>query len=172
MKHLLTVLCICLSLLLQAQHTLVFKNVDSSKIITIKQKDLAKFSFNGYMNQQQVAEGVVTSLNDSTITLLPRKKLFTKKMPVQTLYIKDITGFKRYSKFRPAGEIIYGVVGVGIAGTVTAIVANAKLPAAASFATAAGTSMVTGGLKNIVLPTKIKNTLSNGWTMQVQNSNN
>jgi hypothetical protein len=167
MQYSLVLLFICVTLLVNAQQKMVFTNADSSKTITVKQKDLVRLAYNGYMQQPQQAEGFVSALNDSTITLTPRKKLLQKSMPGQTLFIKDITGFRRYSKLRPAAEIIYGFVGIGIAGTATAIVSSANLSTILGFAAAAGTAVVTTGLKNAFFPFKIKNSLNNGWQMQL-----
>jgi hypothetical protein len=172
MKHLLILIVMCISIATQAQQQLIFTNTDSSKKITVKPKDLVKLAFTGYFGQPQMAEGFVTNINDSTISLAPRKKLLAPKAMGQTIYIKDIIGFKRYSKFRQAGEIIYGIVGIGIAGTVTAIVGNANLPSAASFATAAGTSIIVGTIKSAVLPTKIKYKMSDGWQLHLMNTQN
>jgi hypothetical protein len=168
MKSFLMLLFIYVTFTVNAQQKIVFTNADSSKTVTVKQKDLVRLAYYGYMKQPQEADGIVTALNDSTITLSPRKKFLQKAMPSQTLFIKDITGFRRYSKFRPAGEIIYAFVGIGLAGTATAIVSNANLSTLLSFAAAAGTSIVTSGLKNAFFSSKIKNTLSNGWTMELQ----
>lgn len=150
-----------------AQHKIVFTKADSSSLVSIKQKDLVRLAYNGYLQQPQEAEGIVTAINDSTITLSPRKKLFKKSRPGQTLYIRDITGFRVYSKFRPAGEIIYGIVGVGISGTVTAIVGGVSIPAVLSFLSGGATLAVTSFMKNLVLSNKIKARLKDGWTMQV-----
>jgi hypothetical protein len=167
MNYSLMLLFICVTLFVQAQQKIVFTNADSSKTITVKQKDLVRLSYSGYMQQVQQAEGFVTALNDSTITLSPRKRLLQKRMPGQTLFIKDITGFRRYSKFRPAAEIIYAFVGIGIAGTATAIVSKADLSTILGFAAAAGTAVVTTGLRNAFFSSKIKNSLNNGWSMQL-----
>jgi hypothetical protein len=167
MKYSLMLLFICVTLLVNAQQKIVFTNADSSKTISIKQKDLVRLVYNGYMQQPQQAEGFVSALNDSTITLSPRKRLLQKRMPAQTLFIKDITGFRRYSKFRPAAEIIYAFVGIGIAGTATAIVSKANLSTILGFAAAAGTAVVTTGLRNAFFSSKIKNSLNNGWSMQL-----
>jgi hypothetical protein len=167
MKPFVILLFICITITVNAQQKIVFTNADSSKTITIKQKDLVRLSYNGYMQQPQQAEGFVTALNDSTITLSPRKRLLQKRMPGQTLFIKDITGFRRYSKFRPAAEIIYGFVGIGIAGTATALVSNANLSTVLGFAAAAGTAIVTTGLRNAFFSSKIKNSLNSGWSMQL-----
>lgn len=168
MRSILTMLAICFCLLANAQNKIVFTKADSSNIITIKQKDLVRLAYNGYLKQPQEAEGIVTAINDSTITLSPRKKLFRKSKPGQTLYIRDITGFRLYSKFRPAGEIIYGIVGVGITGTVTAIIGGVSIPAILSFLSGGATLAVTTAMKNLVLSNKIKSRLQDGWVMQLQ----
>jgi hypothetical protein len=168
MRSLLIIISIFLAFTINAQSKVVFTKADSSSIVTIKQKDLVRFAYNGYLKQPQEAEGIVTAINDSTITLSPRKKLFKKSKTVQMLYIRDITGFRLYSKFRPAGEIIYGIVGVGITGTVTAIIGGVSIPAILSFLSGGATLAVTTALKNMVLSHKIKNNLKDGWAMQLQ----
>ena len=122
MKNVFLVLSFCFYFSAVAQHKIVFSKTDSSANVEVELKDNVKLSYSGYMGQPQEAEGIVTLLNDSIISLTPRKKLLQKKQPAQTLYVRDISGFRKYSSFRPAGEIIYGVVGIGIAGTVTTIV--------------------------------------------------
>lgn len=151
----------------QSQQKIVFTHAESGKTVTVKQSNLLKLSFNGYLGKQQAAEGKVTGITDSSITLNPRKKRLQRLYGEQTVLLKDITGFKRYSNFRPAGEIIYGIVSVGAAGTVTAIIASANVSTALSFLTTAATSTVTLALKNVFLPTKIKNLFNKGWTMQL-----
>jgi peptidoglycan hydrolase-like protein with peptidoglycan-binding domain len=167
MKSLLLILSVFFCLSLPAQHKLVFTKAGSSKTITVNQKDLVRLSFNGYLNQPQMADGVTTEITDSSITLTPRKKLFQKIRSKQTIILRDITGFKRFSKFRPAGEIIYGIMSVGATATVTAIIAGANIPTAAGFLVTAATSTVTLAVKNVFLPTKIKNYLNKGWGMKI-----
>jgi hypothetical protein len=168
MRSFLIILSIFLAFTVNAQNKVVFTKADSSNIVTIKQKDLVRLAYNGYLKQPQEAEGIVTAINDSTITLTPRKKLFKKSKPGQTLYLRDITGFRLYSKFRPAGEIIYGIVGVGITGTVTAIIGGVSIPVILSFLSGGATLAVTTALKNVVLSNKIKNNLKDGWAMKLQ----
>ena len=167
MKSLLLLFILSIGLTTKAQKIKFYK-ADSSKIIVVKLKDLVRFSYSGYMQQQQEIEGRVSSLNDSTVTLAPRKKLLRRALPSQTIFIKDITGFRKYSNFRPASEIIYAVAGVGITGTAAALVSNANLSPVLSFVSAAATQTLTSGLRNSVLSSKIKNRLNEGWAMQLQ----
>ncbi len=170
MKWLYLLLLVVLSLPANAQKEIVFSLADSSKNITVKTKDFVKLSYNGYMSQPQETEGVVSAITDSSITISPRKKLFSKAKPSQNLMIKDITGFRRYSKFRAPGEIIYGIVSIGITGTITAIISSASVPASLSFLSAAGTQTITTAMKNIFFSSKIKNHLQNGWQLKIQPS--
>lgn len=167
MRSVLTLIAAFFYLLTNAQNKIVFTKADSSSIIIIQKNDLVRLAYTGYLKQPQEAEGIVTAINDSTITLSPQKKLFRKSKPGQTLYIRDITGFRLYSKFRPAGEIIYGIVGVGITGTVTAIIGGISIPAILSFLSGGATLAITTAMKNLVLSNKIKARLKDGWTMQV-----
>jgi hypothetical protein len=167
MKSFLVILILFIGLSTQAQQ-IVFSKADSSKTVILKLKDLARFSYSGYMQQQQEIEGRTSSLNDSTVTLTPRKKILQRALPSQTIFIKDITGFRKYSNFRPASEIIYAVAGVGITGTAAALVSNANLSPVLSFVSAAATQTLTSGLRNSVLSSKIKYRLNEGWAMQLQ----
>jgi hypothetical protein len=168
MKSLLLLFFISTGLLLKAQNQLIFSKLDSSKTIIIKLKDLVRFSYSGYMAQHQEVEGRISAINDSTVTLQPRKRILQRTQPSQTIFIKNITGFRKYSNFRPASEIIYSVAGVGITGTAAAIVNNANLSPALNFVSAAATQTLISGLRNTVLSSKIKNRLNNGWSMQLQ----
>jgi hypothetical protein len=103
-------IAICWSILLHAQQKLVFSKTDSSTTVILKLKDLIKLSYNGYMQQQQEFEGMVTIITDSNITIAPRRKFLQSKNTAQTIFLKDITGFRKYSKFKPASEIIYAVI--------------------------------------------------------------
>lgn len=161
------ILSIGLSLSTQAQQ-IAFSKADSSKIIIVKLKDLVRFSYSGYMQQQQEIEGRISALNDSTVTLTPRKKILQRAQVSQTIFIKDITGFRKYSNFRPASEIIYAVAGVGITATAAALVSNANLTPVLSFVSAAATQTLTSGLRNTILSSKIKNRLNDGWAMKLQ----
>ncbi len=170
MKWLFLLLLVAFSLTVKSQNEIVFTLADSSKIVTVKSKDLLKLSYNGYLSQPQEAEGYVSAINDSSITISPRKKLFGKAKPSQSLMIRDITGFRRYSKFRAPGEVIYGIVSIGITGTITAIISSASVPASLIFLSAAGTQTVTTAMKNIFFSSRIKNQLKNGWQLKIQPS--
>lgn len=168
MKSLLIFCCLFITLSAKAQYKLVFINADSSKTIIVKQKDLARLSYNGYMKQPQEVEGIISVVTDSTISLSPRKKLFKKRAAAQTIRTRDITGFRRYSNFRQAGEIIYGVASVGITGAVSAIISKASVPTAVTFLSAAGTATVTTAIKGVFLSHKVKNHLGKKWTIRIQ----
>jgi hypothetical protein len=161
----LVLICITTS----AQQQIVFTKTDSSKTVVIKLKNLVRLSYGGYMQQPQEVEGRVSTITDSTITLTPRKRLLQRiSGGAQTILVKDITGFRKYSNFRPASEIIYGIAGIGITGTVAAILSKANLSPALGFVTAAAVPIVTNGLQNIVFSSRIKNRLNNGWQMKLE----
>lgn len=58
MRIVFTLLAICLYLFTSAQNKIVFTRADSSSIVTIKQNDLVRLAYNGYLKQPQEAEGV------------------------------------------------------------------------------------------------------------------
>jgi hypothetical protein len=155
MRLIIVILIITYSVTVEAQQKIVFTKTETGKTVTVKLNNLLKLSFIGYLKQQQTAEGKVSAITDSSVTLSPRKKIFQKLKGAQTVMLKDVTGFKRYSNFRPAGEIIYGILSVGATGTVTAVIASANVPTALSFLTTAATSTLTLAVRNVFLPNKI-----------------
>ena len=167
MKSLLLSFFLIVSISTHAQYSLVFVKADSSKIITIKQGDLARMGYNGYIGQPQEAEGNVSVITDSSVTLSPRKKFLQKKLASQTILIRDITGFRKFSGFRPAGEIIYAIAGVGITGGVAGIISNASTSTIAILLSTAATAAITTALKNIIFSHKIKNHLGKDWTIHL-----
>lgn len=167
MKYFLLAGLLASCLFVSAQNKLLFTKSDSSKTIVIQQKDLVRFAYNGYMNQPQTAAGYVSSITDSSISLAPRKKLFQKKQPAQTFLLHDITGFRRYSKFRPAAEIIYAFAGIGLTGTISAIISNSSSSTAMNFLGPVATGIATTALQSLFFSNKIKNERSGGWEMKI-----
>lgn len=167
MKVLFSGILLCFILTASAQNKIVFYKNDSSKTITVAAKDLLKVAYGGYFKQPQETEGTVSLITDSTVTIAPKKRFLKKRMPSQTVYLKDITGFRKYSKFRPTGEIIYSVVSVGITGAISAIISKANVSPALNFVTAAGTSAVTGVMKNVFFSSKIKNEIGKDWSLRL-----
>jgi hypothetical protein len=169
MKFILFSFFICITFSLQAQNRLVFTNSDSSQKVTVKQHDLIRLGYDGYMNQPQESEGNVSAITDSSISLSPRKKFLAKRAAGQTILVRDVTGFRKYSKFRPAAEIIYGVLSVGITGAIAAIISSSSKSTVAILLSTAATGAVTTALKNAVFSHKIKDKLANGWTLRLMN---
>ncbi len=167
MRPLLLVLFIVITLQLPAQNRLVFTRADSSRAVVIKTKDLVSFLYSGYMERPQQATGFVSSITDSSITLAPRRKLFQKKQAVQTLLINDITGFRKYSSFRPAAEVIYGVMGIAVTGAVSAIISKNNSSTAMSFLGPVASGVLTASLRNLIFSDKVKNHTTAGWTLAV-----
>lgn len=168
MRYYLLLIAFCINISATAQNKLVFINVDNGETITVSQKDLVKLSYAGYMGQPQEMEGTVSAIKDSIIHILPPKKFLKKKGPEQTILIQDITGFRRFSNFRPTARIIYGIAGVAITGAVAAIISDASVPTALTFLSAAGTQAVTSALEIAIFPNQIKNHLDRGWSMEVK----
>ena len=86
---------------------------------------------------------------------------------MQTILIRDITGFRRYTKLRPTAEIIYAVASVGITGAIAGIISNASKSTAVIILSSAATATVTTSLKNVIFSHRIKNYLAKGWTMRL-----
>ena len=167
MKYILLLLCAGICIPSFAQNRLIFTNINNNQTISVKPKDLTRLSFKGYRSQIQEIEGVVSSISDTSIHFSAAKRFLKKRQPEQSILIRDITGFRKYSRFRPAGEIIYSVVSVGITGGVSAALGNGNSSTAVTFISAAATQAVTTALKNVVLSKRIKNHLQDGWSMQL-----
>ena len=167
MKYILLLLCAGICSPSFAQNKLIFTNVSSNETISVKAKDLTRLSFKGYRSQIQEIEGVVSLISDSSISFSAAKRFLRKRQPAQSILIRDINGFRKYSRFRPAAEIIYSVVSVGITGGVSAALGNSNSSSGATFLSAAATQAVTTALKNVILSKRINNHLQDGWSMQL-----
>ncbi len=166
MKYLFLAILVTSSIATHAQNQLVFTRLDTTKAIVLQPGDLVRLGFNGYMKQAQEADGKVTAVTDSTVTVAGRKRFLQKPVPAQTILINDITGFRKFSKARPAAEIIYGIVGIGITGTVAGVLSSRTSSKAGIILSTAATAAVTTALKNLLFPRKIKNHVPANWNVQ------
>ena len=79
-KRLLFLLVVFWAFTCEAQKVLLFVNSQSGEEILIKEGDLLKISYTGYIKQREVKSGVVTLIQDSIIEISSPGE-YRKRMP-------------------------------------------------------------------------------------------
>ena len=154
-----------------AQRGLLFTNKITGKEVLVRAGDLVKFSYNCYIGQKEVKSGVVMSVQDSVITLVApvsSGKLNTGATETRFIYIKDITGFRKFRRSRPYFMGLSNIsITVGSILLFYAIDQNTNF----TFAEKLGISLGTGVLSTIIVraafPERIKNKIGEEWEVKL-----
>ena len=162
-----TFLFTLLALASVAQKSLLFTNTKTKQEILVIEGDVIKFSYNGYLNQQEDHYGHVLSIKDSVIEMsTPVASLFVKR-DEKTRYInvKDITGFRKFHRSRP---YLKGFTNLVIAaGTIYLFYIINKdkndLSYGDKVAISIGTGIIGRFAEKIIFPQKIKNKIGEEW---------
>ncbi len=144
----------------KAQQKMVFTNAVSKKEVTIKQQDVVKLLYQGYLGQIQEVYGTVELITDSFIR-------FENNWNVM---VKDIIGFRKFSRYRnilqPAIQIVT-LVGVIIA-IPTIINNNPQFTGGQRLGISFGIGAVASLLNRMLFPSKVKKFMIDGWVAKVK----
>ena len=163
-----TIHCILLSLLLSfpvfAQNALRFTHAATGEEVIIKEGDMAKFSYNGYLNQPEVVENRVYRITPIDVHLA--QMAFGRVVPQtqRSVLLSDISGFRRYFKYRNQLK-----TGLQLASTVSVIllypeiVDRDKLTRTEDILISLGVSLGVSLIIEALFPKKIKHRMSHGW---------
>jgi hypothetical protein len=143
-----------------AQQKAVFTNNNSGKIVVVKQNDLLKLVYRGYLGQMQEIYGRVDNINDSFIR-------FDNNWTVR---ISDILGFRRFSKYR---DVLKGAVDVVVlVGAIVVvpilIYSTPNLSLVERLGISVGIGTAASLATNWIFSSKIKNIMSAGWVVKVE----
>jgi hypothetical protein len=137
----------------------------------IKEGDFVRFSYKGYIGQNEIKTGVVFSIQDSLIELISTVSSGRISMGAtenRFIYIKDITGFRKFHRSRP-----YLMALSNIAITVGSILLYYSIDKKTNlrFGEKLGLSIGTGLLSTIIVrgmfPERIKNKVGDIWEVRV-----
>ncbi len=170
MKHLLFSLLFTFSLLTGfAQQGILFTNKTRQKEVMVKEGDLVKFSYNGYIGQREIKYGTVLSIQDSVVSLIaPTGKFGGGGTETRFIYIKDLTGFRRFHKSRPYLMSLANIsVTVGSIFLFYAIDRKTDLTFAEKLGVSIGTGLVSTALVRLAFPERIKNRIGADWELKV-----
>jgi len=168
-KRLLFLLVVFWAFTCEAQKALLFVNSQSGEEILIKEGDLLKISYTGYIKQREVKSGVVTLIQDSIIEISSPGE-YRKRMPeIRYVYVNDITGFRKFRKSKPALQFVSRVMAT--AGSIALyywVDSYTDMNFGQKLALSAGTGIATGVIARSFFPERVKNFIaSNGWTVNV-----
>ena len=153
-----------LPLSLFAQNALRFTNPTTGEEVIIKEGDMAKFSYSGYLNQPEVVENRVFLISPIDVHLA--QMAFGKVVPQtqRTVLLNDITGFRRYFKYRTQLK-----TSLQLASTVSVIllypeiVDRDKLTRTEDILISLGISLGVSLIIEAMFPKKIKHKMGQGW---------
>ena len=163
-----TIHCILLFLLLSfplfAQNALRFTNATTGEEVVIKEGDMAKFSYSGYLNQPEIVENRVFLISPIDVHLA--QMAFGQVVPQtqRTVLLNDITGFRKFFKYRNQLK-----TGLQLASTVSIIllypeiVDRDKLSRTEDILISLGVSLGVSLIIEALFPKKIKHRMSHGW---------
>ena len=83
------------------QKALLFTNKQTGKEVLVKEGDLIKLGYDGYIKQSEKVMGVVTNIQDSIIEVVSPMGTSLLMTNVRFIYAKDITGFRKFHRSRP-----------------------------------------------------------------------
>lgn len=143
-----------------AQQKLVFNDTVANKTITVKQADIVKFLYIGYLGQIEQVYGKVELVTDSFVR-------FEHNWIVR---VNDIIGFRKFSKYRdilkPTVQILT-IVGVIVA-VPTVINQNPQLSGAERLGVSFGIGALGTLINRLLFPSRIKNFMLDGWQVKVE----
>jgi len=154
-----------------AQKALLFSNATMKKEIMIKEGDLIKLSYNGYIGQKEIKSGIVYSIQDSLVEIISNTssgKMNFSGPEVRFIYIKDITGFRKFHLSRP-----YLMALSNISITIGSILLYYTIDKRTNmnFGEKLGLSLGTGLLSTIIVkglfPERIKYKIGKDWQVRV-----
>ncbi|HSZ24222.1 MAG TPA: hypothetical protein VK766_00805 [Cytophagaceae bacterium] len=153
-----------------AQKGLLFINKKTNREIFIKEGDLVKFSYNGYIHQREHQYGIVMSIEDSLIEMAsPNSSLSNKGMSeVRYIYTKDITGFRKFHRSRPYLISLSNVViAAGSIYLYYEINKKSNLTFGKKLGISIGTGLVGKFFERLIFPDKIKYKIGEEWKVEV-----
>lgn len=142
-----------------AQQRLVFTLPHANKTVIVKQGDMMRVLYKGYLGQVQDFYGRVENINDSFVA-------FENNWKVR---VKDIIGFRRFSKYR---DVLKGATEViTLTASIIAVPLILSNNPQMSFGQRLGATFgigLAGSLVNqLLFPSQIKYYMSAGWQVSV-----
>lgn len=143
-----------------AQQKIVFTNTISKKEVTVKQRDIVKLVYQGYLGQIQQVYGKIELVTDSFIR-------FENNWNVR---VRDIIGFRKFSRYRdilqPTVQIVT-IVGVIIA-VPTIINSNPQFTGGQRLGVSFGLGIAGSLINKLLFPSRVKKFMIDGWVAKVE----
>jgi hypothetical protein len=153
-----------------AQKALLFTNKNTRQEILIKEGDLAKFTYKGYISQKEVKSGMVISVEDSIIEISTPSTSLSAIGSIDTrfIYVKDITGFRKFHKSRPYLMTLSRLtIAVGTIVTFYIIDKKTNLNFGQKFGLSLGAGIVSTAVVRGLFPERVKNKIGDEWSAVV-----
>ncbi len=150
-----------------AQNVIKFTNSLSGKEVIIREGDMAKFSYRGYLNQPEVEENRIFRITPIDVHMGQMAFGHVAPQTQRSILLSDITGFRKYFKHRTALKTSLQLAStVSIILLYPEIVNRDKLTRTQDILISLGISIGTSLLIEAMFPKKIKNRMNQGWQYQ------
>ena len=146
------------------QNALKFTHLGTGEEVIIKEGDMVKLSYSGYLNQPELEENRVFMITPIDIHL--SQMAFGQVVPQtqRTVLLNDITGFRRFFKYRTQLKTTLQLAStVSIILLYPEIVDREKLTRTEDILISLGVSIGVSLIIEAFFPKKIRHRVSDGW---------
>lgn len=160
----LALLFLLLSFSTFAQNAIRFTNSITGEEVIIKEGDMAKFSYSGYLNQPEVVENRIFRISPIDVHLA--QMAFGQVVPQtqRTVLLNDINGFRKFFKYRTQLKTSLQLAStVGVILLYPEIVDRDKLSRTEDILISLGVSIGVSLIIEALFPKKIKHRMNQGW---------
>ena len=159
-----TLFSLLLSFPTLAQNALRFTNSITGEQVIIKEGDMAKFSYSGYLNQPEVVENRVFLISPIDVHLAQMTFGSVVPQTQRTVLLNDITGFRKFFKYRTQLKTSLQLAStVGVILLYPEIVDTDRLTRTEDILVSLGVSIGVSLIIEAMFPKKIKHRMSQGW---------
>lgn len=153
-----------------AQNQLVFVHKPTGQSVRIREGNKVSLLYKGYNGQQEFVREIITQITDSTVTVGYAKQIKPGKRPnriCKTIYLRDITGFRKMSVGRLLAKSALSVGSVFgsyymIRGLYTSSIASGY-----SIIASFGIGLAVIELNELIFPENIKYYTEDDWQLIV-----
>jgi hypothetical protein len=150
-----------------AQQGIVFTFMQRGQEVLVKEGDYVKVSYSGYLGQPEMCSGIVALIRDSLVELSIMDGV--RKGELRTVAIKDITGFRKFRKSKPALQLLSRLItAAGSIYLFYAVDNYTELTFAEKLSLSIGTGVLSGVIVKGFFPERIRNVVAPDlWSVRV-----
>lgn len=153
-----------------AQNQLVFVHKPTGQTIRIREGNKVALLYKGYNGQQEFVKELITQITDSTVTVGYAKRFKPGKRPnsiCKTIYLKDITGFRKMSVGRLLAKSALSVGSIFGSYYLLRGLYTSNISSGYSIIASLGVGFAVIELNELIFPENIKHYIEDDWQLIV-----